>query len=283
MAVNNRNLAAIEYHGSPGNTSECLEALEGLLLYRGDFASVRILTLAGEPVAQHALLLTTAVGDLVGVKSGFTSGYSGQGPRGFSTALSLIHWHRIEMEEVEVSEEVIERLDYSALTRRDMERVTALRPLRPQRLWEYISEQDYLAAVRGNPWRYSRKVIPLSILDERIAEFARDFWDDPDGALIKIHRRLETIVRVRIGDEPDSGDLPSRVFARAFSGDAPKLTWADTSKGERQGRANLFSGTQMAYRNARAHREEVKSEEDQLAELLLLNLLFKLESQAVPR
>ena len=49
-------------------------------------------------------------------------------------------------------------------------------------------------------------------------------------------------------------------------------------KSEKVGRINLFTGTYMAYRNARAHKENPKTE--LLAEFLLLNQLYLLESEA---
>jgi hypothetical protein len=57
------------------------------------------------------------------------------------------------------------------------------------------------------------------------------------------------------------------------------LTWPVNDDGEKNGRANLFTGTFMAYRNPRAHREH--SSEELLAEFLLLNQLYRLEFEAV--
>lgn len=274
-------LAEIEYHGVAGSSADCLEAVERLLHYRTCAATARIITSRDEPVPAHGILITTFVGDVIAIKAGFTSGYGGQGPHEFSSALSLFQWHGVELEEIEVTQAILDRLNRSALTRRDLNRLTAGPPLRPQRLWNYLSEKDYEAAARRNPWRGRRNIIPLSIIDDRLGDLAGAFWDDPDGVLMKMHRRLESMIRQRASIDPDDAPTPTKAFAIAFNVDAPRLGWPDIPKAERQGRANLFSATLMAFRNARAHREGVSSGGDQLAEFLLLNLLFRLERDAV--
>jgi hypothetical protein len=71
----------------------------------------------------------------------------------------------------------------------------------------------------------------------------------------------------------------AKLFSRVFTGKDAVLTWDVPDEGERNGRINLFTGTYMAYRNPSAHREAPKSE--LLAEFLLLNQLYRLESEAV--
>jgi hypothetical protein len=57
---------------------------------------------------------------------------------------------------------------------------------------------------------------------------------------------------------------------------------AKIAEGEKSGRAMLFSGTYMAYRNRRAHREIKDSHfAAQLSEFLLVNHLFRLETESV--
>lgn len=64
-----------------------------------------------------------------------------------------------------------------------------------------------------------------------------------------------------------------------FTGKDAVLTWMVTEEGEKNGRAYLFTGTYMAYRNPRAHQENPEAE--LLAEFLLLNQLYRLEREAV--
>jgi hypothetical protein len=51
-------------------------------------------------------------------------------------------------------------------------------------------------------------------------------------------------------------------------------------EGEQGGRVNLFTGTYLAYRNPRAHRELEEYANDQLNEFLLLNHLYLLEKES---
>lgn len=67
----------------------------------------------------------------------------------------------------------------------------------------------------------------------------------------------------------------------AFNGESPRLSWPGISRSEQAGRANIFVGAVIAYRNVRAHRTDKGSNEDRLCELLLLNQLFRLEAATV--
>jgi hypothetical protein len=63
-------------------------------------------------------------------------------------------------------------------------------------------------------------------------------------------------------------------LGRSFS----QLGWERA--GERTGRANLFVGAYLAYRNPRAHHEKKPDKREQLSEFLLLNHLYKLQREA---
>jgi hypothetical protein len=71
--------AGIEYVGQPGVSKDCQDAVLRLLQYGDRVTQARILSSSRD----HSLLLTVN-GDLVAVKSGFASGYLGEGPRTFS-------------------------------------------------------------------------------------------------------------------------------------------------------------------------------------------------------
>jgi hypothetical protein len=83
-------LAGIEYVGLPGISEECQNAVLRLLQFGDKITHARILSSSGD----HCLLLTVHVGDIVAVKSGFASGYLGEGPRTFSYVLEVLeaHW-----------------------------------------------------------------------------------------------------------------------------------------------------------------------------------------------
>ena len=277
------DLAGIEYHGVAGCTQDCLAALQRLLLCPAFLKTALILTCRDNRYGDHALLLHNEFGDPIAIKSGFASGYGGEGPSGFSFALAMLKFHSVELEEIDVDRKALARLDASALTSADLEAITATPPLRPHALWDYILPEHFSLTERKNIWRQWEPIIPLQIIDDRLVDLALDFWSDPDSALIKAHRQLETIVRERIGMNADAGMKggAARIYARAFQGDEPKLTWEGVSASERQGRASLFIGVVGAHRNARAHREVNATQCELVSELLLINHLYQLEKDAL--
>jgi len=223
----------------------------------------------------HCLLLTNAIGDHIAVKSGFASGYGGTGPVCFSVTLQLLHSHGAEIDECVADELLIDRLDHSALTIADVEDVTRARAIRPSRWPQYIMDRHEEQGRKGTLWQEFPPVVPFSIIDSRIMDLARNLWDDPDRNLLRGYRRLEDLVRERTGLTESN----TKLFSRVFAGKDAILTWAVTNESEKNGRANLFAGTYMAYRNPRAHQENPTAE--LLAEFLLLNHLYRLEREAV--
>lgn len=272
----------LEYYGSPGSTQPCMEAVEAILQSRRVIDRCVILTAPSSPHPSHALLLIEPTGGEIVVKSGFKSGYSGAGPKGLSTTLALLDWHGVHLAEVEIEKELMERLDASAMTVADLDAVRAARPIRPQRLWDYVLEEDETSPGPGNPWTRRELIIPFGLLDKRIAPLARDFWADPDGVLFRVQRALEEAVKAKAGlTQEEANGGPMKVFQMAFN-PGGRLDWAGISSSERVGRSNLFVGAVSAYRNPRAHRELGSSIDEALRELLLYNHLFHLEAAAEP-
>jgi hypothetical protein len=107
-------------------------------------------------------------------------------------------------------------------------------------------------------------------------DLAIRFWEGPDDRLMMGYRRLEDIVRKRTAIDEHGVKL----FSQAFSGPKAKLGWKDLDESEQAGRVHLFTGTYLAYRNPRAHRELEEYANDQLNEFLLLNHLYLLEKES---
>jgi uncharacterized protein (TIGR02391 family) len=267
-----QGVAGIEYVGLGGISQESQDGVLRLLQYGDKISHASILSSSND----HGLLLTINVGDMVGVKSGFSSGYLGEGPHTFSYVLEVLEAHGVEIEEYNVSEDLIERLDMSCLTKDDLNAVKTARPVRPSRWRKYIIGESRWAESGARVWRNFPLVIPFSIVDGRIVDLAMAFWDDPDDSLFKGYRRLEDIVRKRTGIVEDGAKL----FSQAFKQDEGKLTWKEVDEPERIGRVNLFTGAYMAYRNRRAHRECKERSDKLLLEFLLLNHLYALEKES---
>ncbi len=202
--------------GETGITKECKHAVMRLLQYGDRITRARILSSPMHPNSKsHGLLLTLDEYKLVAVKAGFASGYGGEGPSGLSFILRLLEIHGVEIEEYEVDEDVIERLNMSSLTKGDIEKIDVSQRARGERLCDYIYERDY----ERNMWQMFPPVIPLAIIDSRIMDLALQFFERPDDSILTGYRRLEDTVRKRTR----INEHGVKLFSEAFHGDKAKL------------------------------------------------------------
>jgi hypothetical protein len=79
-------VSGIEYHGVAGASQECQDAVMRLLQFGDNIVRARIFSYSNE----HCLLLTDAIGDRIAIKSGFSSGYLGEGQGDFRTRFSFL-------------------------------------------------------------------------------------------------------------------------------------------------------------------------------------------------
>jgi hypothetical protein len=266
------DLAGIQYVGLHGITSSCIAAITRLINGGELIKTASLITCD----SSHGFLLTNEYDDVVAVKAGFTSGYSGEGPRGLASALALLDRHKIEVEEYEVERPFMERLEYSCLLQKDVDFIRDDNPIRPCRWYAYIYDQGKDLEERGKRLSHHYPLaIPFGLIDERIIDLAVDFHKNEDAAIISAFRRLEDTLRKRTGLTGEG----TKLFTRVFLSDDSPLRWDVPDEGESKGRANLFTATYMAYRNARVHRELKSGSE--LREFLLINELFHLETEAM--
>jgi hypothetical protein len=134
-------LAGIEYVGVAGISKECQDGVSRLLQYGDQITHARILSSPSD----HCLLLSVNCGDIVAVKSGFTSGYLGEGPRTFSYVLEVLQAQGVNIEEYTVSPEMIERLDMSSLTSADLKTIDTAKPVRGSRWRDYLLENHWVS------------------------------------------------------------------------------------------------------------------------------------------
>lgn len=276
MSIFGGKLAGIQYVGKAGISNTCLDAVMRFIQYGDYIKSVRILS---APDKGHCLLITINSGDLVAVKSGFSSGYNGEGPRTFSYLLQLLKEHKVDIDEYKVTNSLIRRLDNSALTTSDIKKIFASQSVHPWRIFDYIDDLHTQDDKDKTLWKAFRPVIPFAILDGRIIDLALSFWEGPDDVLLKGYIRLEDTIRKRTG-VGDVGDIFSRVFLPEPP-ESPLLIWKNVSENEKIGRARLFSNTFKAYRHTRAHKEMSGRAKDLVSEFMLLNHLYLLEREAI--
>ena len=271
-------LASIQYVGEAGSSKDCLLAVLRFIQFGDTLSPVRLLTAQQGHTGDHCLLIQINGRDFVAVKSGFTSGYAGEGPKTLSELLAVLDGFGIEVEEYRVEQAVIDAIDASALSSAALDHVLALCPVRPWRLYEYELPGWSPAAKEQQFVDHFPLCIPYAAIDARLMDLAITFWEDPDAKLLSAFRRLEDIVRQRTGIEEVGG----RLFSDAFGASAPRLEWVGCDKTELSGRVQLFAGTYMVYRNPRAHREFNSNSADYLCEFLVINTLYRLEAKATP-
>lgn len=265
--------AGIQYAGLPGVSEACVQAIQRMLQYNDHISSAKVLT----SNHHHCLLLVIDEYENVAVKSGFSSGYNGEGPGAFARTLQLLLDHGVNVEEVEVEPTVLDRLDASGLTEQDLEAIDASEAVRPTRIYGYIHDARESVGSLGMRWDGFPPILPFAIIDKRIADLALRFLKEPDDTLLQGFRRLEDVVRQRA----ELQEHGAKLFSQAFHGEEAKLTWQGVQPSELVGRVNLFTGAYMAHRNPRAHREMREDMAVLLSEFLLLNHLFKLEATAI--
>lgn len=116
------DLAAIEYHGMSGISHRCLNAIRRVLQF-GERPDLALLLTADQ---SHAFLLCSEPHGDIAVKSGFSSGYRGEGPTALANALCTLMAAGVEIEEIKVPAELLGRLDLSALTNADVDLIRGL-------------------------------------------------------------------------------------------------------------------------------------------------------------
>ncbi|SDB92431.1 TIGR02391 family protein [Acinetobacter boissieri] len=267
------NYYHIDYLAQAGVTETCLYSLCNLIQTNADLTDARLLT----SEQSHAFIFKDQFDNYYIIRSGFSSGYPGEGPKGLAKALAILKKHQINIEEVPIPSKLLNKLNKSLLTDQDIDFIFQQKIIRPIRLHDYIYPFGGEVNQALKQKRYYLLELPYSIIDDRIFDLALLFKQDPDSALSKAYKRLEDIIRQRT----NLNEASTRLFSQVFQGKNALLTWDVPDHSEIQGRIDLFKGTYMAFRNARAHREKEENLVHQYREFLLINELYLIEKEAI--
>jgi hypothetical protein len=271
-----KEYAQIEYRGVGEVTHWCLVSLCEVLQADEKLSKAIIVSLKDKNgCGSHCIMLLKAGEPKYIIRNGFSSGYTGEGPSGLSKAIILMREFDLEVVEVEVSKSLFKKVSGSGLINNEVDQIMNMRFSRFFAVADYITDiHDDLQET--NIWKSIPIQMPFTIIDGRLLDIAKSFWNDPDAALTKAYRRLEDIVRDRAGVEGHG----TKLFSQVFSGESPILSWK-IGKQESKGFVQLFIGAYMGFRNNRAHREEKDfNEQDLMIEFMVLNSLYNLESKA---
>ncbi|MGE8550999.1 MAG: TIGR02391 family protein, partial [Acinetobacter calcoaceticus] len=181
------NYYHVEYWGNQGITQTCLMSLCNLIQTHSDLTYALLLT----NEQTHAFIIKDENESFYVIRSGFTSGYMGEGPRGLATALTLLKRHEIETEEILVSSKILRKANNSTLNDSEIGLLFKQEIIRPIRLHDYIYPFTKEVSETQKSKRYYPLELPYSILDDRIFDLALLFKHDPDSALLKAYKRLE--------------------------------------------------------------------------------------------
>lgn len=268
--------ADVQYHGQDGITQTRIDAIVRIIQSGVWITRVRLLTCE----ERHCFYLELSELQDILIRSGFASGYPGQGPAGLAIALLLFERHRIDVEEVLISKDLMDKVAESRITRRDLEMIRESNVVRPWRLSDYTyGVLSGRGGDRAETVRQYPLMLPFGLLDDRLWDLALTLHEDSDSAIYKACRALEERVAKRIGSSLHGRAL----YRKAFHGPNSFLVWEDLRQPEADGRAELFMGVNASVRNPRAHRDPKTSRALALREFLLVNELFLLEAEAVSR
>lgn len=152
----------IQYLGESGITSKCLLAISSILNSGCLPESVTIITLGPEHHPSHVverhLFLFWNWGhfNLTVVPSGFASGYSGEGPSGFSLALCMIRSKQIPLYHMYVNESEFEAIDKGRILQLGnplYQRIKVNAQRLPYFYYDWILPEHKELLTRGQLWR----------------------------------------------------------------------------------------------------------------------------------
>lgn len=265
----------MQYLGEAGISSYCKEAIIKLIHSGDKIKKVKILTARKDKYSQeHCFLIIDTFDTTTAIKRRFSSGYPGEGPKTFACALKLLETYTNDINEFIVTPNILDKIDESCLTLKDIEHINSQKKVLPSRWHDYIYDVGCPDIFKDFP-----QELPMALIDKRLIKIALNFSNNSDHEILNAYRLLESIVRERTGLEESS----TKLFSKAFQGNEPILYWDKIDAGERIGRASIFSNVFMAYRNNRAHQEPENHFKDDLREFLMINHLFILESKSILR
>ena len=176
----------VETVGISGNSQDCLDAIATALQFGPRVLSATLVTDSKREdraphLHAHLFLLATENPDyprFVIVRSGFTSGYSGEGPSATSAAILLLDSVGIGLDSREVEKGVFERIDAGDVS---YEKLRALRDdpsRRGSSPYDYVLERDLLISHQHREWeRWVEVRIPRALVNP----------SEPDPVLRTVH------------------------------------------------------------------------------------------------
>lgn len=252
----------VQYMGTPYDLTPCLLAIDTIVNSERLPERTSLVTWAKDRpkhLESHLFLFWGwKEAPLTVVRSGFTSGYSGEGPRAFSMALCMIWDKGVPMDQLYVPEDLFDAINKQHATE---EMLDGLRvqgePMEP---WtgHYVREQDKQMVGERTFWpRWHTPRPVFDFLDAELAERCHSLYPDNVGSAVReayilVEERLRALIgRSSAGEETLSGQ---NLLNEALHPERGILTDRSLPRSERDGLFLMFKGAHMYVRNPRAHR-----------------------------
>ena len=190
--LGDKKFVEVQYIGVSGRTNPCKRAIINFVHSGMPINEVKILTDNSGSSNKHAFLIISDCDNLIAVKSGFTSGYNGGGPRGYSYVLALLSQYTQNIGEYIVPVSIFERLDECKLTFKDIKQIFSIDELRPARWYDQIV---YHSEDNPDVFHEFPLTLPLALIDDRLIKIALTFSENPDNAILNAYRKIESIVK----------------------------------------------------------------------------------------
>ena len=214
------------------------------------------------------------------VHSGFTSGYGGSGPHGFSEALCSILYREISTNEIFLSESEFNAIEKRRLTPKIIERLRTADDMPFEFPWHWIMPR-HSEITESEFWaqRHNPKMV-FDFLDNEISKQCRKLYPlNREESVFVAFKVVEERLRALMSKSNDyQEDLTSdRLITRALNPTSGILTDKGLSPSEREGMHLMFKGAFQFVRNPRAHRIIDNQDEQHSIELMYLaNLLLRI-------
>lgn len=277
-----------------GNTQDALDALTEVLQSDPPVVGCVFVTAGDREGGQHLLVMITEDEKFprpVVIRSGFTSGYGGEGPVGTSLAITLLDDLNIRPLSVVVDSSLFERIDQGTATYEELRGLwdhSLAGWKRGKDVSHYVLERDFDRSEKHQSWR--RSVAPrltYSLVSPDLFDLIPQFERNPREALIAGFRRLESEIRAalqRVGVE--TTDRAAVQLIRLAFGKDGRLRWADVpaDSSEHLGRVEMLAGAFQALRNKRAHEEDDASDHvENIQDFYVLSRVYEWGAYSVVR
>lgn len=265
-----QNAPYFEYAGSPQTTQSCIDAF---IQYLNSNDSITVMSILSCNHC-HALMLTFGESNrLAFIRSGFTSGYPGEGPKGLAKVFRLAQFFNIQIREFNVNEDWLKKVNYGQVTQADVQGLDQYRSKEPTACYDYLDALPFKYDDVKGIFNLFKEIIPYSIIDPAISDLLEKFKLNPGETLSNGYKRLEQHLQEKF----KTNSFGTKIFEMFLRPEkANNNIWHDNpSNGICKARYDLFKACFEGFRNERAHNEYVYNE-DALFELILLNYLFKI-------